>query len=80
MQPSPRCVSSIDTPDIPAVSRDVKDDKVLAAAKAAQASYVVSEDRDLLDLGEYEGIKIITAREYLTLLQDAGHSPAIFCR
>ena len=40
---------------IPADSRDLKDDKFLATAVLGQADYVVSEDRDLLDLGECQG-------------------------
>jgi uncharacterized protein len=52
---------------IPAVSRDPKDDKFLATAVAGQATYLVSEDKDLLDIGEYEGIKIITAAAFLAV-------------
>ena len=37
----------------PQVSRDPKDDKFLATAVASEADYVVSEDRDLLDLGAH---------------------------
>src|ERR1044071_3320058 len=36
----------VEPPAIAPVSRDVKDDKFLAAAVAAQAEYLVSEDRD----------------------------------
>lgn len=42
----------------PAVCRDPGDDKFLAAALAGPADFLVSEDLDLLSLGEYEGIKI----------------------
>jgi putative PIN family toxin of toxin-antitoxin system len=59
---------SVDVPDIRPVSRDPKDDKFLATAKAGQAKYAISEDRDLLDIGEYEGIKIITAEAFLRIL------------
>jgi len=58
----------VDVPDIPPVSRDPKDDKFLATAKAGQAAYLVSEDRDLLDLSEYEGMPIITAEAFLRIL------------
>lgn len=53
---------------IPPVSRDPKDDKFLATAKAANADYLVSADRDLLDLKEYEGVKIISAETLLQIL------------
>ena len=54
---------------IPAVSRDPKDDKFLATAVAGQAAYLVNEDRDLLDIREYEGIRILTAATFLALLE-----------
>jgi predicted nucleic acid-binding protein len=52
----------------PQVSRDVKDNKFLAAAEAAKADYLVSEDRDLLDLDEHQGTRIIPAHEFLRSL------------
>jgi uncharacterized protein len=45
------------------VSRDPDDDAVLACAIAAQADAVVSGDGDLLTLGSYKNIPIITARQ-----------------
>lgn len=51
------------------VSRDIKDDKFLACAVEAKADYIVSGDEDLLDLKEYERIKIITPREFLEILK-----------
>jgi putative PIN family toxin of toxin-antitoxin system len=63
--------SAVILTSIPAVSRDPEDDKFLATAKAGDAGYVVSADRDLLDLGEYEGIQIVTAEAFLEVL-DAG--------
>ena len=59
--------------DVPRVSRDTKDDKFLATAKSAKADYLVSEDRDLLDLKEYEGIKIINVETFLKILEDKVH-------
>ena len=54
-------VSPLSTPR--AVPRDVDDDQVIAAALAANADLVISGDADLLSLGAFEGIAIITARE-----------------
>jgi hypothetical protein len=52
------------------VSSDPDDDHVLAAALAACADLIASGDRrDLLPLGSYEGIPIITAREALQRLE-----------
>ena len=38
--------------------RDPDDNKFLEAAVAVGAEYVVTSDKDLRDLGEYEGMKI----------------------
>ena len=46
--------------EIPAYTRDPKDDKFVACAIAAQAPFLISEDRDLLALGEIEGVRIVT--------------------
>ena len=43
------------------VCRDADDDHVLACAVAAHADLIVSGDGDLLDLGDYERIPIMTA-------------------
>ena len=58
----------VEVSDIPQISRDPKDDKFLATAVAGEADYVVSEDRDLLDLGEYQGIKIVDVGTFLKIL------------
>lgn len=58
--------------DIEAVSGSVPDDPadeaVLACALDAEADLVVSGDRHLLDLVEYHGIRILTAREFVEKL------------
>ena len=55
---------------IPQVSRDIKDDKFLACATQAKADYLISADRDLLDLKEYKGILIIDGETFLKLLEE----------
>jgi predicted nucleic acid-binding protein len=47
------------------------DDKYLAAALLGRATYVVSGDHHLLDLGEYQGIRILKPRPFLELLSKA---------
>jgi len=59
----------IEPSQVQAVARDPKDDQFLAAAHAGNADYLISEDRDLLDLEEYAGIPIITARAFLSILE-----------
>ncbi len=52
------------------VASDPDDDQVLAAALAANADLIASGDkRDLLHLGNYQGIPIVTAREAVDMLQ-----------
>ena len=49
------------------IERDPKDDKFLHAAFEAHADYIVSGDNDLLDLKEYEGIKILSPNDFLAM-------------
>lgn len=52
----------------PVIIRDPDDDAVIACALSAEAEIIVSGDDDLLDLKEYQGIRILTATELLTEL------------
>jgi len=49
-------------------SKDPDDDKYLAAAIEGRAGFVVAGDSDLLDLKEYDGIRIVSLRVFLDLL------------
>jgi putative PIN family toxin of toxin-antitoxin system len=49
----------------PVIKVDPDDDKVLACAKIANAEVIASGDSHLLDLNEYEGIKIVTVNQLL---------------
>ena len=44
--------------------RDPADDKFLECAKDAKALYIVSGDKDLLVLGNFEGTEILTVHEF----------------
>ena len=46
------------------ISRDSDDDKFIGCAIDAHALYIVSGDKDLLVIKEYENIQIITAKEF----------------
>lgn len=58
----------IEVDDVPAMSRDPKDDPFLATAEAGAVDYLVSEDRDLLDIGSHTGIPIITGHAFTAIL------------
>ncbi len=53
-----------------AIPADPTDDMVLACAIEGRANFIVSGDHHLLDLGEYLGISIITARKFLERLAE----------
>ena len=53
------------------VSRDPNDDWVLATALAGDAAVIVTGDEDLLSLGSFQKIEIITPRQFLER-QEAG--------
>jgi hypothetical protein len=53
---------------LPGVTRDPKDDAVVACAKEGEADYIVSGDQDLLALGECEGIQVVTPRQFVEIL------------
>ncbi len=52
------------------VVRDQDDNKIISAAYEGKADYIISRDRDLLDLTQYEGIKIITPEEFIGILRE----------
>ena len=54
--------------EVPALSRDPKDDIFLATAVLSGAQYLVSEDKDLLVLNPHQGIRILNAFEFLNII------------
>jgi predicted nucleic acid-binding protein len=47
------------------VAIDPDDNKVLEAALEANADFIVSGDKHLLNLKEFKGVRILTAKEFL---------------
>lgn len=47
------------------IKDDPDDDKFISCALEGKAEYIVSGDKHLLDIGEYEGVKIISPREFI---------------
>jgi len=54
--------------ELPIELRDPADVKFLRAAVDGGADMVVTEDRDLLDIQEFQNIRIVPSWEFLTLL------------
>jgi putative PIN family toxin of toxin-antitoxin system len=50
------------------ILRDPDDDRIIECALEAKANYIVSGDKDLLTLGKYRSISIVTARQFLDIL------------
>lgn len=49
--------------------RDPKDDKFLACAVEGQAHYLISSDRDLLDMRIFQGVAIVSPGQFLLALE-----------
>jgi putative PIN family toxin of toxin-antitoxin system len=47
------------------VSRDPDDDKFVACAVAAEIEFIVSGDRDLLEVSTFRGVRVLTPREFV---------------
>lgn len=56
------------------ITADPDDNKFLACAEEGAADFIVSGDRHLLELGQYRGSRIATAREFLEELRGLGRS------
>ncbi len=54
----------------PTVLSDPADDQVLAAALSGEADLIVSGDADLLTLNSFRGIRILTARQAISVLAE----------
>jgi putative PIN family toxin of toxin-antitoxin system len=57
------------TEPVVGVATHPEDDQVLAAAVSANVDYLVTGDRQLLALGNYRGVHIVSPRRFLTLLE-----------
>lgn len=53
------------------VCRDPSDDKFFASAVAGRAAYIVSEDRDILDVRNFRGVQPVTAADFISLLESS---------
>jgi putative PIN family toxin of toxin-antitoxin system len=67
---------------LPGVTRDPggdlhpKDDAIVACAVEGEADYIVSGDQDLLVLGQYETVQVITPRQFVDILAPPAPQPS----
>ena len=52
----------------PGVCRDPDDDYLLGCAAAGEADYLVTGDEDLLTVGRYQDVAILSARDFSAIL------------
>jgi putative PIN family toxin of toxin-antitoxin system len=55
--------------EITDICRDADDDNIIACAVAAKAAYLVTGDADLLERKSFQGVKIITPRDFEALFE-----------
>lgn len=57
------------------IKDDPDDDRVLECALEGRAEYIVTGDRDLLKLGSYEDISIVSVRQFLDSIEAEDSKP-----
>ena len=56
----------IEPPGLPEqISRDPDDDKFIACALAGDCQFIISRDKDLLEVSGYQGVEVVAPREFL---------------
>lgn len=55
--------------ELDVVKRDPDDNRVLECSQASRSDYIVTSDKDLLDLRSYAGAGIMKPLEYLDILK-----------
>lgn len=63
-------ISVVPARKIEVIKEDPSDNKFLECAIEAQADYIISGDKHLKKLVEFEGIKIIDAKKFLDILTE----------
>ena len=51
-------------------SRDITDNKYIECGLAGNTDFIISGDTHLLEIKEYDGIRIVTAKEYLEIIKN----------
>lgn len=64
-------VRVVPDPSVSGVCDDEEDDLVLGTAVTAEAEFLVTGDKGLLKIEEYQGVRIVTAAEFLGIIRGA---------
>lgn len=51
----------------PILLQDESDNRILECATVGKADVIITGDKEMLKLGSYKGIKIITLKDYLAM-------------
>ena len=57
------------------IKEDPDDDRILECAAAANSDFIVSEDKDLLRLGQFGNSRILSVGDFINLAITAGKTP-----
>ena len=52
------------------ICRDPDDDNIISLGIAAKAEYIVTGDRDLLDIGQYASLHMVSPKEFSEVLKN----------
>ena len=55
----------VPTQTLDVIKEDPDDDRILECAVEARSAFIVSSDKDLLRLGSYGDVRIVTAKEFI---------------
>ena len=50
--------------EVPSYTRDLRDDRFVACALIGNTEYVISVDKDLLNLGTFQDVRVMTSYEF----------------
>jgi len=60
------------TQRIEVVNDDPTDNRIIECAAASGSEYLVSGDRHLLKVGQYQGVKIVTPADFIEIMAQQG--------
>ena len=60
------------TETLQVIKEDPDDDRILECAATAKSDFIVSEDKDLLRLGQFGNARILSVRDFINLALTPG--------